>query len=245
MEDDHDLSRRNLLLIALAAGLANKSPAGTNAPSELPPGLYEPSADHLGHGLASTGRFHLIPPGCPTDYIRHANGPFELLFFSEADFAIIRRLAELLLDDESIAQEVAAWIDLRVSSAAGVREAALHLDPLHRALAIAYFGSAHVIEVETSDPATICREGLAWITNAARSQHAEGFLSLDPGQQLALLHSIGDQRPETHSENPGTRFFAFLKAEVIHGFYSSQPGLKEVDFKGNAFYARSPGCNSG
>ena len=144
----------------------------------------------------------------------------------------------------SAAQEVAAWIDLRVSSAAGVREAALHLDPLYRALAIAYFGSAHVIELETSDPATICREGLDWIAATARSQHAEEFLSLDQNRQLALLHSISDERAATQNENPGTRFFAFLKSETIRGFYTSHAGLQELDFKGNAFYARSPGCDS-
>jgi Gluconate 2-dehydrogenase subunit 3 len=231
---DNDLTRRNLLLVALAAGFGNKSQAGTNTPAELPPGLYEPSSNHLEHALASTTPFHVIPPGCPTDYIRPASGPFKPLFFSEADFAIIRRLVELLLDDESAAQEVAAWIDLQVSSAAGVREAALHVDPLHRALAIAYLGSSHVIEVETSDPATICREGLEWIANTA-----EGFLSLDREHQLALLRSI-----ETRSETPGTQFFDFLKTEVIRGFYTSQAGLKELDFKGNAFYARSPGCDS-
>lgn len=230
---DNDVSRRHLLLVTLAAGFANKSQASTNA-SELPPGLYEPSTDHLGHALASTTPFRVFPPGCPTDYVSPAIGPFKPLFFSESDFAIIRRVVQLLLDDESAAQVVAAWIDLQVSSAAEVREAALHLDPLHRALAVAYLGSSHVIEVETSDPATICREGLEWIANTA-----EGFLSLDRERQLALLHSI-----ETRSQGPGTQFWAFLKTEAIRGFYTSQAGLKELDFKGNAFYARSPGCDS-
>ena len=42
--------------------------------------------------------------------------------------------------------------------------------------------------------------------------------------------------------NAGTRFYDLLKAESIRGFYTSRRGLKELDFKGNSFYAESPGC---
>jgi hypothetical protein len=30
----------------------------------------------------------------------------------------------------------------------------------------------------------------------------------------------------------------------VRGFYTSQVGLKELDSKGNAFYARSLGCDN-
>jgi hypothetical protein len=63
-------------------------------------------------------------------------------------------------------------------------------------------------------------------------------------QQTAILHSISDEANPKQSENSGTRFFALLKAETIRGFYTSGVGLKELNFKGNAFYARSPGCDS-
>lgn len=246
--DDHDLTRRNWVLSITRAGIAigvtGEIQAGTNAARVLPPGLYEPSTDHLGHALMSAGKFHLVPPGCPTDYIRPRAGSFEPLFFSADDFAIIQRLTQLLLDKDGEAQEVAAWIDLRVRSAADVREAALHIDRLHRGLAVAYFGSEHVIEMETSDPAKICREGLAWLEKAAESGQAAGFLMLTPQQQLALVDSISDERADKESQNPGTRLFALLKAETIRGFYTSQAGLEELGFRGNAFYARSPGCDS-
>jgi hypothetical protein len=29
---------------------------------------------------------------------------------------------------------------------------------------------------------------------------------------------------------------------LIRGFYTSRLGLKELDYKGNAFYAESPSC---
>ena len=116
--------------------------------------------------------------------------------------------------------------------------------PLHRDLAVAYYGSAQVQQVETVDPANTCREGLAWITGAAKAQHSKDFLALDTEQQVAMLDSVSDERADRQVQSPGTRLFDFLKAETIRGFYTSRTGLNELDFKGNAFYARSPGCNS-
>jgi hypothetical protein len=241
--EDRKLSRRDWVLSIAEAAIAAEVVGGSafaSTPTELPPGLYEPSTDHLGHALMSNGSFRVIPPGCPTDYVRPLAGPFRPAFFSTLEFPVIRRITELLLDEHEAAQEVAAWIDLRVSSAAAVREAALQLDPLHRALAIAYSGSSHVIETETSDPAAICRAGLEWLESAARREYGGAFVALDERRQVALLESISDK----HTQNPGARLFALLKGEAIRGFYTSEAGLKELDFQGNAFYARSPGCTS-
>jgi len=238
---------------AIGLGVAAKIEAGEQQTTQLPPGLYQPDAEHLSHALMNDGRFHPIPEGCPTDYIRTSSEPFHPQFFSEDEFTVTHRIVELLLGEvsqpgadgrEIVSQEVAQWIDLRVSSAAGVREAALHMNSLPRALAAAYFGLHHVNEIETSDPEKICREGLTWIASAAQSRQAQDFLSLSTEQQIAILDSISDGRADKENENPGTRFFAFLKGEVIRSFYTSRAGLKELDFKGNAFYARSPGCQT-
>jgi hypothetical protein len=119
---------------------------------------------------------------------------------------------------------------------------AAHFDPSHRAVAIAYYGTDDVRLLETSNPEKICREGLEWLANEARSRYRGEFLLLDHNQQSAILDSVSDERPDKESNNAGTQFFAFMKSEAIRGFYTSQTGLKELDFKGNAFYARSPGC---
>jgi hypothetical protein len=214
----------------------------------LPPGVYRPSTDHLSHALMSAERFHPIPPGCPTDYVRPSTGPFEPLFFSASEFPIIRRLTQLLLGETSersaVGQEVAEWIDLRVSSAEDVRKAAAALNPLYRDLAVAFYGPARVQQVENWNRANTCREGLAWLASVAQTQHSKEFLALETEKQIALLDAVSDERADKETQNAGTRFFDFLKAEAIRGFYTSRTGLKELDFKGNAFYARSPGCNS-
>lgn len=236
---------------AVGLGLPNLLPAGTPAAPELPPGVYLPSSDDLGHALMSLARFHPIPPDCPTDYIRPRSGPFAPLFFSAAEFPVIRRLAQLLLggrspsgNEDSVVQEIAEWIDLRVASAAGIRSATRAVDSPNRALAVAYFGADKIAQLETDDPEKICREGLVWLSETARARGSGQFLSLPEEQQISILHAISDERPDINSGNAGTRLFALLKAETVRGYYTSQAGLKELDFKGNAFYARSPGCDS-
>ena len=37
-------------------------------------------------------------------------------------------------------------------------------------------------------------------------------------------------------------FFTFLKAEAIRAYYTSRHGLRELNYKGNWYYAASPGC---
>jgi hypothetical protein len=226
------MNRRDWMITAIATvALPGAEPrpleSGPQSPSSLPPGLYLPSTQHLGHALAQTEQ----PP----------IAPHKPQFFSPSEYAVIRRIAGLILGEEahSAASEVlAAWIDLRVSHSAAVRAAALHLDPLHHALAIGYYGADEVHETESSDHQKICREGLAWLAEKG------DFLSLTTNRQIALLDSISDERADKHIENAGTRFFAFLKSEVIKGFYTSRAGLKELDFKGNGFYASSPGCKT-
>jgi hypothetical protein len=188
--------------------------------AELPPGVYEPSRDHLrhalaGHGLASGSETELSPQSQTT-------------FFGPDEYLALRQLTALLLGENRIpiVDEVTAWIDLTVRESADVRKAALALAPAHRTLAVHYYGEKAVCELEELDPQTICREGLAWF---AREKS---------------LEAISDSRPEPHTENAGTRFFAYLKGRVIAGFYTSRAGLEELGRGDPNFRASPPGCVS-
>lgn len=68
------------------------------------------------------------------------------------------------------------------------------------------------------DPQELCRTGLA-------------RLKLEQSGLLDVLESQNDP------------FLRWFKQRVIEGFYTSQAGLKELDYKGNSFYSESPGCN--
>lgn len=235
-----DQTRRNWVLAIgqtlVAINLTPRLGLAAESPGELPPGVYLPSRDHLGHALMSSERYRPIPAGCPTDYVRPRQGPYAPLFFSRDEFPVVVRLVELMLGDNKVSEEVAEWIDVYVSEADDVGEAEAQVDPLYRALAAAYYGSRHK-DKKNQNAASICREGLAWVGRAA---NPTAFLNLDTERQIAILHSISDEGK--HPENAGTRFFTLLKTQVIRGFYTSQVGLKELDFKGNGYYATSPGC---
>jgi len=100
------ITRRQWLLrlgetVALAgvSGLVPEFPLRffSNQPPSLPPGLYEPSSDHLvsalsGHHPAAA------PPGSETDYVQ-AGASSPLQFFSAEDFNTITRFVSTLLGD--------------------------------------------------------------------------------------------------------------------------------------------------
>lgn len=236
---------------AIGVGIAGNCDAAVKTGLEpLPPGLYTASTDHLGHALMRAEQFHLIVPNCPTDYVRPRMAAFKPSFFSESQFATVQRLAVLLLGEAepdstgSSAPEVAEWIDLTVASSSGVEQAAARIEPRYRTLAAAYLGSGRVLEERKEDAAAICTEGLAWLTREARELDSKDFAALALTQQLSLLDRISDQRPDQELQNAGTRLFEWMKREAIRAFYTSRSGLKELDYKGNAYYVRSPGCSS-
>jgi len=244
------LTRREWLLrlgeFTALAGVAGLVPelattlaaAEEQAAGALPPGLYAPSPRHLIHALSAQG-VPAIPPGSETDYVQPHPGPFHPRFFSADEFRVVTRLIEIQLGKVHTATmaETAEWVDLRLYSAAGVREAARRLDPLHRALAVAYFGEAHVVELETSDPQSVARAGLAALE--ARSQGlGRPFIQLAPSQQANLVREMSQQPEETSLRH----FYDLLRRETVHGYYTSRQGLKELDYKGNGYYSKCPGC---
>jgi len=266
-EEKPGLSRREWLIdVGRAAALAGIS-GGTgplqadaltepgvseSKPETLPPGLYRPAYGHLGRALEDDSRFHPIPPGCPVDFIRPRSKPFGPQFFSRDEYQVIHRLTALMLgeapiaseksSDGSIVDEVAEWIDLHTYGFAEVRKAAEQLTPEQVALAEAYDGARLLHRVKTSDTQKTYRDGLAWVAEQSKQQHQRDFVELSENQQTAILDIVSDDRVNKGAENNGTRFFRLLKNDIISGFYTSKAGLKELDYKGNRFYAESPGC---
>jgi hypothetical protein len=230
-------------------------PAEEVVPPSPPPGLYEPSEDHMTHALTADDRFHPIPPGSETDFIAAHSGPFQPQFFSPPQLKVVERLAELVLgketsqaattdqtDNQRASAEIAEWIDTVVFNSEAVREAARKLSPQHRALATAYYGSDAARRLETEDTQRTWPEGLDWLAEESTRRYRQAFLDLREAEQVELLKSISDDRPDKTLNHAGTRLFALLKTQVIRGYYTSQPGLRELDYKGNTFYVECPGC---
>ena len=246
-----DLTRRQWILrlgeLVALAGVSGALPEFAAALQKqslhvavLPPGLYEASQDHLVHALSSGGRNWSPPPGSETEYAEHPATPYAAQFFSPEEFKVVTRMIEIFLGSVDVAaiSEAAQWLDCWLHSAVGVRNAALRLDPLHRILAVAYYGENSVRELENSHPDDIARDGLRALQDLARKRHGRDFMQLSEADQVDLLRVTGKLEPGT-----GVRkFFDLTRNEALRGYYTSAQGLEDLDYKGNAYYTESPGC---
>ena len=245
-----EFTRRQWLLrlgeavaLAGASGLIPDFPTRVFADAagqiQLPPGVYDPSSDDL--VKAMSGHHHGAPPvGSETDFARPSSTPFQPQFFSQQEFRSVTCIVQALLGvvDSNAVSQTAQWIDLWFYSSAGVRQAAQRLDPLHRALAVAYYGEQSVRDLETADPAAIAREGLVALKKTSIDRHQKEFPDLAPEDQSGMIRAIGGA-----AENDALRkFMELLRTETIRGYYTSAAGLKELNYKGNAYYGESPGC---
>lgn len=252
MKRDESAFTRRQWLLSLGGGVAISGWGGMEleaAPqasgAALPPGIYEASREHLGHALADRGAFARLPADSEIEIVLPRSGGYQPVFFTQAQYPVIRRLVGLLLgepDTAAVVDEIAEWIDLTASDAAAVRAAARALSPPHHILATHYYGAQAVRRLEDFDPQKISREGLGWLDAQSHERHSGTFAALDEPAQVAILESISDNRPGAKAENAGTRFFHYMKERVIHGFYTSRAGLDELGYRGNGFYASPPGC---
>jgi len=246
-----DLSRRQWILrlgeLVALAGASGVIPefatalAGQLQDATLPPGVYDPSQDHLVHALSSAGKNWTPPSGSETDYVAPGSGPYQPQFFSAEGFAVVTRLMEILLGnvEPNALSQTAQWFDLYLHSAAGVRAAAHDLDPMHRILALEFFGEDAVRELESVDPQSLARSGLHAFKHLSIRTYGRGFLQLTEEQQTAWITSAG----KSGSESDLRKLYNLARTEAIRGYYTSAEGLKELDYRGNAYYGDSPGCS--
>jgi gluconate 2-dehydrogenase gamma chain len=86
------------------------------------------------------------------------------------------------------------------------------------------------------------RAGLDWLNTHSKKTQGKTFLKLAPGQQTDLLETLTYKKKFRAGEERGREFFALLREYTVMGFYTSEIGLKELDFPGLKFYAESPSC---
>jgi len=229
------------LVPEVAASLAAQQ-AGQASSFALPPGLYEPSQDHLVHALSSGGRDWAPPPGSETEYALPGSAPYEPLFFPPEEFKVVTRMIEVLLGKvEPVAvPQAAQWFDLWLHAAPGVRAAAQQLDPRHRALTVAFYGENAVRELETAHPDAVALVGIRALSDLSSKLYGRDFLHLTDAEQTELVTTASKAEVGT----PVRKFFELTRAEAIRGYYTSAEGLKELDYRGNAYYGDSPGCES-
>jgi len=80
---------------------------------------------------------------------------------------------------------------------------------------------------------SLYRLGLARLEAWCQERHAAAFMALDNAQQDEALTSLGQLSPE---------FFEAIKGDTIVGFYTSEIGLRELNWGGQTFHTECPGC---
>jgi len=139
---------------------------------------------------------------------------YQPLFFTQAEYALVERLAAIIIPTDNTP---------------GANEA----------------GVAEFIDLMTSrDPKLQdnFRSGLRWLSARSQQSHGKTFMALNSEQQKGLLEPLAYKSKFRRGEERGREFFALVREYTVMGFYTSEIGLKQLDFPGLRFYAESPAC---
>ena len=91
------------------------------------------------------------------------------------------------------------------------------------------------ILVEYPDEQLWMRGGLAWLDTEARRRFGKDFLSAEAAQRTALLDDIAWPDKAPAAVHPGVAFFNRFRDFTASGFWSSQMGVADIQYKGNVF----------
>jgi gluconate 2-dehydrogenase gamma chain len=136
------------------------------------------------------------------------------VFFSAPEYALVERLTDLIIpaDDTPGARDAGVSEFVDLMVA---RDQELHRD---------------------------FRAGLSWLNMRSHKTWSKAFVMLNPDQQTTLLEALAYRKKFRAGDEPGRKFFNLVREYTVMGFYTSEIGLKELDFPGLKFYAESPAC---
>jgi hypothetical protein len=180
--------RRETLKIVGAIGSTCAFPFAANE-------LY---AQHAGH----------TPPKPPQT-------PSTPSFFTPEEFALISRLADLIIPATSTPGALAAEVPMYMDTVVSKNPAA------QRTL----------------------RAGLASFTLACRARHGKTFLELDEAAQIAELTPLCEAADQGNIRQPEVAMFKAVKSMTADGYYTSKIGLiDELGYRGNSVLSEFPTC---
>ena len=79
----------------------------------------------------------------------------------------------------------------------------------------------------------IYTKGLAWMDTAMAGRGAKDFVSATPAQKTELLDLIAFRRNQTRELAPGIEFFTWARRMTVDAFYTSEIGIRDIDYRGN------------
>jgi gluconate 2-dehydrogenase gamma chain len=86
------------------------------------------------------------------------------------------------------------------------------------------------------------RNGLEWLDSTAKKRHGASFASLSHEQQIEILKRVAYRDRAVPGDGEGQSFFRLIRRYTVMGYYTSQVGLRELDYPGLRLYSQSPAC---
>lgn len=130
---------------------------------------------------------------------------FSKTFFSKEEMITITTLADVIIpEDEESISATAAEVPAFIEFI--VKDLPVHQIPM--------------------------RGGLAWLNRESNKRFDQTFNELIQENQMEIIDSIA--YPEDFEKNtPGPVFFRNIRDLVVTGYFTSEPGLKFLDYRGN------------
>jgi gluconate 2-dehydrogenase subunit 3-like protein len=97
-----------------------------------------------------------------------------------------------------------------------------------------------MISSENDQLKTTYKEGFAWLDGAMKARGAADFVSAPAVDQTALLDLIAYRRNDSPELAPGIRFFAWVRRMTVDAFYTSEIGIRDIDYRGNTALGSYP-----
>jgi gluconate 2-dehydrogenase gamma chain len=82
--------------------------------------------------------------------------------------------------------------------------------------------------------------GISWLDATMKQRGAEDFLTAPAADQTALLDQIAYRRNSTPELAPGIQFFTWARRMTVDAFYTSEIGIRDIDYRGNTALVSYP-----
>jgi hypothetical protein len=87
-------------------------------------------------------------------------------------------------------------------------------------------------------------QGLDWLDAYCNRRMNKNFVDCDPSERKQALDLIAFRKSAVDDTSiaPGVEFFAFTRRLTTDAFYTSEIGIKDLQYIGNTFLPDFPGC---
>lgn len=86
------------------------------------------------------------------------------------------------------------------------------------------------------------RGGLAWLDTEGRERFGRNFADLADADRRRILDDIAWPRRARPEHSPGVAFFNRFRDLTASGFFSSELGVRDLQYQGNTFVMEWQGC---